>query len=56
MSLGTGLTNRPDLVVSGVTLESGAFSDVTGCSSATVARRVCETGFAGPCHSGAIDI
>ena len=56
MSLGTGLTNHPDLVVSGVTLESGAFSDATGCSSATVARMVCETGFAGPCCSGAIDI
>ena len=56
MSLGTGLTNRPDLVVSGVTLESGAFSDATGCSSATVARGVCETGFAGPCHFGATDI
>ena len=56
MSLGTGLTNHPDLVVSGVTLESGAFSDVTGCLSATVAHGVCETGFAGPCCSGAIDI
>ena len=56
MSLGTGLTHRPDLVVSVVTLESGAFSDATRCSSATVAHGVCETGFAGLCRSGAIDI
>ena len=56
MSLGTGSTNRPDLVVSGVTLESGDFSHATGCSSATVACGICETGFAGPCRSGAIDI
>ena len=56
MSLGTGLTKRPDLVVSGVTLDSGGFSNVTGCSSATVARGICETGFAGTCRSGAIDI
>ena len=56
MSLGTGLTNRPDLVVSGVTLEFGAFSDATGSSSATVACGMCEAGFAGLCHSGTIDI
>ena len=56
MSLGTGLTRRPDLVVSGVTLGSGGFSEATGCSSATVARGICETGFAGTCHSGAKDI
>ena len=56
MSLGTGLTRCPDLVVSGVTLDSGVFSDATGCLSATVARGICETGFAGTCHSGANDI
>ena len=56
MSLGTGLTKRPDHVVSGVTVDSGVFSDATGCSSVTVARGICETGFAGTCRSGAIDI
>ena len=56
MSLGTGLTRHPDLVVIGITLGSGDLSDVTGCSSATVARGMCETGFADTCHSGASDI
>ena len=56
MSLGTGLTKRPDLVVSGVTLDSGGFSDATRCSSATVACGICETGFAGTRRYGAIDI
>ena len=56
MSLGTGLTKCPDLVVSGVTLDSGGFFDATGCSSAPVARWICEAGFAGTCRSGAIDI
>ena len=56
MSLGTGLTIRPDLVVRGINLELGVFSDTTGCLSATVVCRVCETGFAGPSRSGTIDI
>ena len=56
MSLGTGLTKRPDLVVNGVTFDSGGFSDATGCSSASVAFGICETGLAGTSHSGAIDI
>ena len=47
MSLGTGLTRRPDLVVIGIILGSGGLSDVTGCSSTTVARGMSETGFAG---------
>ena len=56
MSLGTGLTRHPDLVVIGITLCSGGLSDAKGCSSATVARGICETGFAGTRHSGACDI
>ena len=56
MSLGTGLTRRPDLVVCGITLGSGGLSDATRCSSATVARGMCETGFADTCHLGASDI
>ena len=57
MSLGTGLTIRPDrVVVKGITLGLGAFSGATGCSSATVARGRCEAGFAGLCHFGANDI
>ena len=48
-------TRRPDLVVIGVMLGSGGLSDATGCSSATVARGMCETGFAGTCCSGASD-
>ena len=57
MSLGTGLTIRPDrVVVRGITLGLGAFSGATGCLSATVARGRCEAGFAGLCHFGANDI
>ena len=56
MSLGTSLTRRPDLLVIGITLGSGGLSNATGCSSATVARGMCETGFAGTCHSGDSDI
>ena len=56
MSLGTGLTRRHDLEVIGIMLGSGGLSDATGCSSGTVARGMCETGFAGTCHSGASDI
>ena len=46
---------KPALVVIGVALGSGGLSDATGCSSATVAHGMCETGFAGICHSGASD-
>ena len=48
MSLGTGLTIRPDrVVVSGKALEVGGFPGAPAYSSAAVVRRRCEAGFAG---------
>ena len=38
MSLGTGLTSRPDSVVIGITLGSCDLSNATGCPSTTMAR------------------
>ena len=56
MSLGIGLTRRPDLVVIGITLGWGFLSYVTGCSSAIMAGGMVEAGFAGTCCSGTSDI